>query len=211
MVLRRGLWEVAPCSWEEYELERRTLGSGGDASAVLAQWARRWRDPLVMSALAWTRDRDEAEDMVQEALARAIAIVRSDPEALDEVKSPYGWLAGITRNVTRDALRKQARRARLLRENESEVRNQLHALPDPDWDVNWLCECVVDAAERILTNKQLRILRGTLRGESDAQIAHREGVARSTVRWHRREAARSIRKYISLGRKGNDRTPRLTG
>ncbi len=178
-------------------MDRRTLGNGGGASAVVAEWARCWRDPLVLSAMVWTRDRDEAEDMVHEALARAIAIARSDPEALDEVKSPYGWLVGITRNVTRDALRKQARRERLLCENESEVRNQLHPLPDPDWDVNRLCECVVDAAGRILTNKQLRILWGTLRGENDAQIAHREGVARSTVRWHRREAVRAVRESIA--------------
>ena len=182
-------------------MDRRTLANGVGATAAVAEWARRWRDRLVMASLVWTRDRDQAEDMVQEALARAIAIAHSDPKVLEEIRRPRAWLAGITRNVTLDALRKQARRERLLRENGLEVREQLHPLPDPDWDVDWLCERVQDVAERTLAGQQLRMARKMMAGRTDAQIAREEGVARSTVRWHRREAARSISGY-TVGKEG---------
>ena len=177
-------------------MDLRPLANGVGATAVVAEWARRWRDRLVMAALIWTGDRDQAEDMVQEALARAIVTAQSDPKVLDEIRRPYAWLAGITRNVTRDARRQQARRERILRENGLEVREQLHRLPDPDWDVDWLCECVQDIAERTLTGRQLRMARRMMAGRTDVQIAREEGVARSTVRWHRRKAVRAVREHV---------------
>lgn len=140
-------------------MSRRPLGNGGDVSELVAEWAKRWRNPLVMLALVQVGDRDQAEDLVQQTLARVIAVAHSDPRVLDDVRRPYAWLAAITRNVTRNALRKQARREQILRDKQTEVREQLHPVPDPGCDVNWLCERVTDAAERILSEKQLRIVR----------------------------------------------------
>lgn len=178
------------------------MGSGSGGDALVAEWVERWRPSLVEVALGWVGDRDQAEDLVQETLARVIAIAHSDPRVLDEIRRPYAWLVAITRNVTLDALGKQARRERILRENQTEVREQLHPLPDTGWDVDRLCERVTDAAERNLSEKQLRIIRAMLGGKTDAQISREEGVARSTVRWHRREAARSLREAIAGG--GNE-------
>lgn len=182
-------------------MDRRPLGNDGDTSQLVAEWAKRWRNPLVMLALVRVGDRDQAEDLVQETLARVIAIAHSDPRVLDEVRRPYAWLAAITRNVTLDALGKQARRDRILRDNQTVVRERLHPSPDIGWDVDWLRERVTDVAERILSEKQLRIFRMMLEGKTDSQIAREEDVARSTVRWHRREMARSLREAVAGGGK----------
>lgn len=194
-MLAGGNAEGCSFRWRVRQL-RRTLNGSEDRQKLLAEWAERWRDRLLMAAIARVGDRDRAEDTVQEALVRALAVAISDPVALDEVKNPYAWLAGIVRNVTRDASRKQGRRERILRDKEAEVRAELHPCPDPAWDVAWLCEIVAVAADRYLGSKQRRIVVAMLDGKSDARIAREEGVARSTVRWHRREAARALRGHL---------------
>ncbi|MYG81649.1 MAG: hypothetical protein F4187_07760 [Gemmatimonadetes bacterium] len=86
-----------------------------------------------------------------------------------------------------------------MRDNSTEVREGLCPTADSGWDVDWLCERVRDIAERKLTGRQLRMARKMMAGRTDAQIAREESVARSTVRWHRREAARAIRECIFGG------------
>lgn len=176
-----------------------SVDSAGTASTLVAEWAERWRARLVMATLTRVGERELAEEIVQDTFARVLGIVDSDPEALDKVRNPFAWLAGITRNVTRDAQGKVARRRRILRENVPEVRERLHPLPDPNWDVDWLCEHIRDYAERILPEKRLRIVKSTLEGKSDAQIARKEEVARSTVRWHRWEAVKTLRESLVGG------------
>ena len=175
-----------------------------DATARIAEWARRYRHRLIRVARKYVGDEDDAEDVVQEVLARELSRSLAEPETLDGVRNPHAWLAWLTRNAARDAWRKQARRARILRKNDTEVREQLSPAPDRGWNVDWLCERVQDIAERTLTGKQLRMVRKMMAGRTDAQIARDQGVARSTVRWHRREADRSIREYI-VGEMGEGR------
>ncbi|MYA12471.1 MAG: RNA polymerase sigma factor [Gemmatimonadetes bacterium] len=184
----------------------RPLDRGPDATARIAEWARSYRHRLALVALQLVGNEDDAEDVVQDVLARELSHALADPQTLDGVSNPYGRLAWLTRNAARDAWRKQARRARILRDNDTEVREQLRPAPDLGWDVDWLCQRVRDVAARTLTGKQLRMARKMMAGRTDAQIARDEGVARSTVRWHRREAARSIREYIA-GEEGLGRTP----
>lgn len=175
------------------------MGSGSAADSLIAEWARHYRHRLIAVALRYLGNEDDAEDVVQEALARALSHSRADPQTWEGVRSPYARLAWLTLNAARDARRKQARRGRIIRDNETEVGEALCPIPDLEWDVDWLFERLQDIAERTLTGKQLRLARKMMAGRTDAQIAREEGVARSTVRWHRREAARSIGEYIFGG------------
>jgi RNA polymerase sigma-70 factor (ECF subfamily) len=63
----------------------------------------RHRTRLFRLAYAWCGDRDMAEDLVQEALARALATT----SPLKEPRALEGWLMVILNNCWRDCLRKK--------------------------------------------------------------------------------------------------------
>lgn len=63
----------------------------------------RQRSRLFRLAYAWCGDRDMAEDLVQEALARALATT----SPLKEPRALEGWMMVILNNCWRDCLRKK--------------------------------------------------------------------------------------------------------
>jgi RNA polymerase sigma-70 factor (ECF subfamily) len=63
----------------------------------------RQRTRLFRLAYAWCGDRDMAEDLVQEAIARALATT----SPLKEPRALEGWLMVILNNCWRDCLRKK--------------------------------------------------------------------------------------------------------
>jgi RNA polymerase sigma-70 factor (ECF subfamily) len=67
------------------------------------QEIQRHRTRLFRLAYAWCGDRDSAEDLVQETLARALATTSH----LKEPRAIEGWLMVILNNCWRDCLRKK--------------------------------------------------------------------------------------------------------
>jgi RNA polymerase sigma-70 factor (ECF subfamily) len=74
----------------------------GDREAF-SRLAERYRDLVFACAFAHVRHRDEAEDLAQEALARAFAAL----PGLRGNAAFQPWLMGILRNLCRDALRRR--------------------------------------------------------------------------------------------------------
>ena len=179
---------------------------------LVAEWTKRYRDALVLVAMDRVVDRDRAEDIVQEVLGKVLTSSLANPRKLEEVRNPYGWLSGIMRNALRSYWRTEGRRARILRENELEIRKTLASdAAQPAWDVDWLSQRTLEAADGLLSPKQLVIVRGMLAGKDDAEIAREEGIARPTVRWHRREAIRASRARMADDRSNSRPTTRHCG
>ena len=55
---------------------------------------------------------------------------------------------------------------------------------------------VLDIAQRILTPRQFAVVRMALQGMEDAETALELGLESVTVRWHKREAIRRLRKGV---------------
>ncbi len=71
----------------------------------LDTWIQEWGDKLTRFAHLHTGDRDLAQDIAQEAFLRLYRYHRDNPHESLTV----GWLFTVTRNLARDALRKQRR------------------------------------------------------------------------------------------------------
>ena len=71
----------------------------------LAQFALKWRTPMLRFALLHLQPREDAEDAVQDALA---ALLTTQPELLFQT-DPKHYLFGILRNKVMDRLRRKYR------------------------------------------------------------------------------------------------------
>jgi RNA polymerase sigma-70 factor (ECF subfamily) len=92
---------------DEADAELLIRARRGDLAAF-AELAGRHRPALVRIASALLHDRDEAESVAQEALARALEGL---PGTRDDL--PFApWLRGIALNLCRNLLRDRSRRAR---------------------------------------------------------------------------------------------------
>ena len=76
-----------------------------------------WGDNMTRLAFLITRDRDTASDAAQEAFIRLYQRHQADPAANISV----GWLYAVTRNLARDARRKQRRRPQTFPLDTEEV------------------------------------------------------------------------------------------
>ena len=167
------------------------------AEARVGEWAARYGDAMQRIALDVMHDPDDAKDVVQRALVTAATRMRRKPQAVEPVWNPGGWLARITRNAALDTLRKRARRQRIRRGNEAEIRERFFPeQEDFGWDLDRLCERAAAAAESVLSAGQLRVVRGMLEGKTDDEIARTERMARGSVRRLRSEAVRALRDVL---------------
>lgn len=89
-------------SVSDADLVRSALG--GDASAF-ERLASRYRPDIARVARGYLRLHDDAEDAVQETLARALENISS----LERPELVGGWLMGIASNVCQETLRQRAR------------------------------------------------------------------------------------------------------
>lgn len=172
--------------------EAGKLGNDRGAEAVVAEWAVRYRQMMVMAAMRRGRDWNSAEDVAHAALLVALSIARRDPKTVAKVRDPCRWLVAITRRAERDSTRKDQWRRRILREGTEDIREILFPVPDPGWEVDWLSERVLDVAKEILPLRQLQIIRCTLDGMTDPEVAEALGISRATVRWHRSRAVQTL-------------------
>ena len=125
------------------------------AEAKVEEWAGRWWEVMRGVALRLLEDQDVAEDVVQLAFMRALTKARANPDALERIRSPRAWLLKTTANVARGVLRTAARRDGLRRKNEDEIRENLFPDPDTRGENGPRTERVLEAAQRVLTKRQL--------------------------------------------------------
>ena len=163
---------------------------------TFVEWIERWRGVMLRVAIGYVDDPHAAEDIVQQASVAALEMAGRKPNVEGWVRDPRRWLTGITRNVARSHCRTQVRREVIRQRNEVDIRGELYPHTDDGGDTAWLCQRTVDTAERVLTDKQRRVVRGMLDGKTDDEIARAEGMARGTVRWHRHKAIQVIREHI---------------
>ena len=171
---------------------------GGGAEERATRWMKRWRTVVVSVAMECVGDPDAAEDIVQEALAKVLSIARSSPNMVGRVRNSRAWLLRVTRNLAYDAVRTEARQNRIRLENKDDIRRVLFQALDDGRELSWKARRVLDIGQRILTPRQLAVVRLTLQGMECAEIASELGLASGTVRWHRREAIRRLRKGVAL-------------
>jgi RNA polymerase sigma-70 factor, ECF subfamily len=143
-----------------------------------------WYAQLVRSVRRRLGDRDEAEDVAQEAFVRL----------LDNAAPPRdapAWLFGVTRNIAADRIRSAARRGRLAR---ADARRAAPTVADPDPDASIVRDeqlTVVRAVLARLPSRDRQILLLHYDGLRYSEIAAHVGVAPSSVgsllsRAHRR-------------------------
>ena len=169
------------------------------AKAKVADWAERWWGVMARVAARLLEDRDAAEDAVQRAFMRALSLARSDPHEVERIRNPGAWMAEITRKQAVGVLRTEARRRELRRNNGDEIRDNLFPVPGAERDENPRSEQALEAATRVLTQRQLEVFLLAWDGMADEEIARRLGLKRGTVRRHRTAAIRKLREHMSQG------------
>lgn len=169
------------------------------AEAKVEEWVDRWWEAMTRVAVRLLEDRDAADDVVQRAFMRALSIARTDPKAVKGIRNPSAWLLRITRNLASGVLRTEARRREFRRENGDEIRASLFAEPGAGGERDPRAGRVLKAAPRVLTKRQLEVFGLAWEGMDDEGIAEELGVKGPTVRWHRAEAIRKLRKHLLGG------------
>lgn len=175
----------------------RSTPGGVEIEDLLAE-----RDWLVRISRRLVADAGQVDDVVQEALARAIAA----EEARGSVRSARSWLAGIVRNVAAEGRRSEARRR--FRERDA-------AIPDARAAEDLDPARIQSRAEyRALVAAQLLQLppdQGEVlalrfyEGLSAAEIGRRTGVRPAAVRQRVRRAVAALRRQLDrLDEGGHD-------
>jgi RNA polymerase sigma-70 factor (ECF subfamily) len=133
------------------------------AEAALAEVYHASYRRLVTQLYAFTTDLTEAQDVVQEAFARALA----KPRALADVDAPEAWLRTVAVNLVRRRWRRRQILATIMRKERpvqqlvaeppgperSDLRDALAALPRPYREVivlHYLADLPVDEVASVL-------------------------------------------------------------
>ena len=142
-------------------------------------------------------DGDAAEDIVQKAALKVLVIARRKPTKVEEVRDPSAWLVRVTKNMVHDDRRTGNRRKRIFYENEEHVRENLFPALDEGGGVDPGRDEILQVAQGILTPRQLAVVRRVLDGMEDSEIALDLELTPVTVRRHRGEAIRRLRKEFA--------------
>lgn len=176
------------------------VGSRGcGAEAKVAEWARSFREVMMEVAVSRLEDPEAAEDCVPRALVRALAVVRSDPDALEKIRNRPAWLVQITRNMAAGVSRTEVRRSRSRRDNGDRIRENLFSKPVAPIEEDPRTERLREAAPRVLKERQLEVFDLHLEGMEDVEIARELDMKPETVRWHRAEGIRNLREHLFGG------------
>jgi RNA polymerase sigma-70 factor (ECF subfamily) len=159
-------------------------GVGNDMDRLLAQadWLRGLATYLV-------RNRDDAEDLVQETFATAL---RSPP---DTSREPRPWLAQVVRNLVRMGARAGARRR--TRERASELAEERHVDPaDAALERLELQREIAALVVALDEPYRAAVLLRFFEGREPAEIAAGIGVPAGTIRWRISEGVRRLRERL---------------
>jgi RNA polymerase sigma-70 factor (ECF subfamily) len=135
--------------------------------------------------------REDAEDVVQEALLAALANIRT----FDTTRRFGPWLYRIV--VTRGL---NFRKSRARRQTESVDRDQFASRepgPGARAERSALREAVQAALARLPDRQRVVVQLFDLDGFSGAEIGEMLGIPAGTVRWHLHEARRSLRGLLA--------------
>ncbi|HEY0815140.1 MAG TPA: sigma-70 family RNA polymerase sigma factor [Pseudonocardia sp.] len=151
------------------------------------------RPRLLAKAMAIVRDRQHAEDVVQDAFLRAW----SKCSSFDLSGPPQAaWLTTITRNVAIDHERARAVRPQQAREQPPGV-ERVDAGPGPDGVV--LRHVLVQALVQVSPDHRAVVLRAVLADRSYADVAAELGVPVGTVKSRVFHALRGLRGALETG------------
>jgi RNA polymerase sigma-70 factor (ECF subfamily) len=136
-----------------------------------------YRGSLLSCADRVLRDRDEAEDVVQEVLLRC-----SDPERLRDAKSLGGWLHAVCYRLAIDRVRARKRREQALRGIPSRPAPPGAAAAAEEFEERSKLRAEIDRlAEPYRTALRLRYLEGLEYPEVAARMGSIERTARTWV------------------------------
>jgi RNA polymerase sigma-70 factor (ECF subfamily) len=168
-------------------IERARRGDGDAFDALL----RRHMRVTFAVALAQTGDRDDAEDVCQDAFVTAL-------QRLDEVRRPeafVGWLLQIVRNRAHNLRRHQKVRQAipldLAEEAPSRARGPALAAQDAE-----LRENLSRALQRLSPTQREVVLLYDLEGWSHREIAEAVGTTEGAARVHLHHARRALRALL---------------
>jgi RNA polymerase sigma factor (sigma-70 family) len=169
----------------------------GDDSA-LGVLLRRHRDALYRFCLHLTHNRDDAEDVCQESMARAITRV----DALQTGSAFRSWLFSIARNLSIDSHRYRKRVCALPDEELAPLPLPLHhESPYDRVEVHEEYQTVAQALSRLKKNHQTVLVLREVEGLSYADIAARLDLSQAAVETLLFRARKRLREeYTKSGR-----------
>ena len=144
---------------------------------------------LLQTVARYTRDRAEAEDIVQEAFCRALVNATSL-----ERGRVGGWLTTVARRLAIDAWRKRANEIRL---GESTLGSLVHAVDHLEHVLESELARSAKAVVHQLPTPQREALLGVAAGMSIGEIADARQSTRRAVEGHLRRGRSAIRKRVS--------------
>lgn len=177
---------------ERTDAELLAVTARGDASA-LAVLVRRHLRPATLLAAQLLGDRDDAEDVVQDAFR----IVYRDARRFDGAR-PFGpWLFAIVRRLAANRRSRNARRARLLR-MWSDTGTDDRTSPSPDHAVvaRLTSEAVWNAMRHLSPMQRACFELVAVRGRSPEEVAAMYAISESTVRQHVFRARTALRTWL---------------
>jgi RNA polymerase sigma-70 factor (ECF subfamily) len=154
----------------------RMVKTGSDAA--LGVLLRRHREALYRFCLHLTQNRDDAEDVCQESLARAITRV----DSLQAGSAFRSWLFSIARNLSIDSHRSRKRICPMPDEEITPLPLPLHAdSPYERIEISEEYQTVAQALSKLKKNHQTVLMLREVEGMSYAEIAQRLDISQSAV------------------------------
>ena len=169
-------------------------GSGVADRQWFDDWVRKHRHWMLIVAERYCgpAKATTAEDIVQEAL---IVAWRNLP-GLRTNDNAEAWVAGVIKNLGGQAARKRGRRQQLMRDYIVRNLDEFRHHDDSNED-HWSDQLHdVFQVAGTLPPRQQAVICGMAKGKTDDEIAQRLGVTRKTIRRHRQEALRRLKKAL---------------
>jgi RNA polymerase sigma-70 factor (ECF subfamily) len=179
---------------EESDLIARLRAQDPDA---LGEVFRRLGEPMTTLAASMLRDRDEANDVVEDALLR---VHRAAPGFRGE-RGLRTWVLRIVANLCRDRLRRRKFIAPHEEDEDPFERAGLSVDPIADWDDSLDQRVLAQALERALAalpveQREILVMRHRL-GLSHAEIVEALGVPSGTVKSRIARALAALRERVT--------------
>ena len=186
---------LKPGREQERQLLARVAEQDGEAvRALFAQYASRAR------SAAWRvlRDRDEAEDVVQETF---IELWRGSSDFDARRGSAASWLMTIARNRAIDRVRARARASRALEAAALDL--QPPAMPPPDEmeDQRRDHDALHRALDALNPNQRAAIDLGYFQRLSQIEVSQQTGTPLGTVKLQRRTALATLARMFRMSRR----------